>query len=705
MTALTHLAAPADAQVPDGVDWPEPDTVVLAKRPLTADTDIDTLSRFADDVWYLTPGIFEDNAKSTRINFAAMPEPFRLDAKYYIWQLINNEGRPTGWPALNTTAHASRALRTFMEWLIEQGVTAFAQVTLSILDDYLTWVGAQEIGLTARGSELLEVRRLWSYRSVLPPRMRLPAPEPWDGETISDLLGRARPRAENRTPRIREQTMQPLLSWAMRFVEDFAEDIISAWHEHAMLTSRTRKDDGRAGTAHLPGELRLKVEAYLDRLRERGEPLPGTIGSDGVLGIDWPHLSRVLDCNRSLQLTRTARLIVESGLPVAPGAILDAPITGQLDGRPWRETRIHGGEALGLARMLSAACLTIICYLSGARPGEVLSLRRGCLQRDDANGLWLMRGRYWKGAKDAKGNKIPEGQIRDLPWVVVDVVATAVRVLERLHTYDLLFPSRLTGPISCLRNQGLATDVAANHLNAFVTWVNEYCQAHGRTDVIPPDGRLACSRFRRTLAWFIRRRPRGLIAASLQYGHAETMILQGYAGTYESGFPDDYAFEDWLFRMEVFADDERRLADGEHVSGPAADDYRQRVHQAATEFAGLVVTNGERARKLLTDRRLQIFHGEGMTCVFRQETAACERRPALGDPEATPDTDDCRPHCPNLARTDRDIGSLRTQAAELEEIVADPLAPPIRHRRDLHRLQRFHTIIDTHETGKHASTP
>jgi hypothetical protein len=38
------------------------------------------------------------------------------------------------------------------------------------------------------------------------------------------------------------------------------------------------------------------------------------------------------------------------------------------------------------------------------------------------------------------------------------------------------------------------------------------------------------SRFRRTLAYFIVRRPRGLIAAALQYSHVSTKVTLRYAG-------------------------------------------------------------------------------------------------------------------------------------------------------------------------------
>ncbi|MFE5592296.1 hypothetical protein [Streptomyces sp. NPDC056549] len=73
------------------------------------------------------------------------------------------------------------------------------------------------------------------------------------------------------------------------------------------------------------------------------------------------------------------------------------------------------------------------------------------------------------------------------------------------------------------------------------------------------------------IAWFIRRRPRGLVAAAIQYGHAHTRMLQGYAGSYDSGFPDEYAFEDWLYRLEILSEDAEVFDEGEHVSGAAAD--------------------------------------------------------------------------------------------------------------------------------------
>ena len=97
--------------------------------------------------------------------------------------------------------------------------------------------------------------------------------------------------------------------------------------------------------------------------------------------------------------------------------------------------------------------------------------------------------------------------------------------------------------------------------------------------------RLSASRFRRTLAWFICPRPRGVVAAAIQYGHLHVQITQGYSGSYALGFPDYIAFERWLARLDELDEADRRLNEGGDVSGPAADAYRSRVAGGASRFA------------------------------------------------------------------------------------------------------------------------
>jgi hypothetical protein len=208
---------------------------------------------------------------------------------------------------------------------------------------------------------------------------------------------------------------------------------------------------------------------------------------------------------------------------------------------------------------------------------------------------------------------------------------------------------------------------------------------------------LCPSRFRRTLAWHIVRRPRGLVAGAIQYGHVQVQITLDYSGSYASGFPDEQSFETWLLRLDQLADAEDRLRAGEHASGPAVGTYSERVHHANRRFAGRVLTSTRQARDLLANPALQIYPGAGMTCVFDAEKAQCRPLSGGDDTRRTPDLGDCRPGCANIARTDGDIAHIRRRAVELEAIVAEPLSPEPRRERERHELIRLQDILQQHD--------
>lgn len=208
----------------------------------------------------------------------------------------------------------------------------------------------------------------------------------------------------------------------------------------------------------------------------------------------------------------------------------------------------------------------------------------------------------------------------------------------------------------------------------FVNWVNQHCERYQRGDSIPPDphGSINPSRFRRTLAWHIVRRPRGLLAASIQYGHLSTLVTQGYAGSRASGFPSEMAFEEWLHRVEHAAEMGDYLLDGGTVSGPGAEALIKRTHQANSKFVGKVLPTTRQAEGLLKDPTLQIYPGEGMHCVYNASTALCSKE------GTTPVLGECHSSCTNIARTDDDIANLQ---ATVERLTQDTLAPSVRRQR------------------------
>jgi hypothetical protein len=174
----------------------------------------------------------------------------------------------------------------------------------------------------------------------------------------------------------------------------------------------------------------------------------------------------------------------------------------------------------------------------------------------------------------------------------------------------------------------------------------------------------------------------------------------GYSGSYDSGFPDEQAFEDWLYRLEQLTGDHRLLLDGEGVSGPAAEVYRQRVHAGHEQFAGRVLTNIRQARDMLTNPLLQIYPGRAMTCVFDPARALCQQGRAAEDSGTTPDLDDCRTTCQNVAYTDRDIRQLHQRAAHLQNLLGDFLAPSPRHQRIRAERDRLRELIRNHEQSQ-----
>lgn len=705
--ARRHRTNPASSDVPDA------DTPILVNRPVRPGTDPVTLSRFGEDRWNLTPGIFEGQIHKISLNFTLVPDTFRYIAKRYIWLELNHDqelpvlrrASVTTRLAVYTMLSQLRMVRGLMDWLDQRGIPSLAAVAAEHLDQYLDTVRAAEIRSGARSDLLQAVRRLWAFRDLLPPEGRLPETPPWGGKDTRVLLGRSTYERENRTPRIPEATMNMLLCWALRMVETFGDDILAAIREYRGLVGRYhRRAQVDTTSRHAKmAWLADHIDALLDQHRDSGEPLPGRVLADGSREPDWAHLGRLIDCRYQL-LEREGpwrQRILQAGIPIDDNTYLRTRPGGLLDGQTWL-SRIRYDHIPAMARALNTACFLLITYLSGARPGEVLNLERGCISRNPATGLWELAGRKWKNATDAHGAKIPEGQQRDDPWIVVEPVARAVAVVEQLHDAPLLFPVAILDHRSTDRDGARSYSSINADLNHFVDWVDTYCRDRHRGDPIPNNAasRLKASQLRRTLAWFICRRPRGLVAAAIQYGHLHVQVTQGYAGNYASGFPDDLAFERWLARLDELDDADRRLHQGDHVSGPAADAYRSRITGGATRFAGRVIRTGRQARHILANPSLQIHHGKAMTCVFNADTALCELQPSTDDARHTPDADDCRPNCRNIAYTEDNITALRAEATALQRIVDDPVSPPLRLARERHRLNRITTIIADHDTTK-----
>ncbi|WDZ88796.1 hypothetical protein [Nocardiopsis sp. HUAS JQ3] len=690
--------------------------MVLAHRPLRASTDTAALSRFGEPVWHLGPGLLDDQLCPVSENWPRLiPGPLREGFMTCAWVALN-----TNWPAqlqpglideqpeVLTVHKWIMSMSVFARWLDSCGITRLCDVSSQDLSSYKNHVLDLSNSMQDKGRLLHAVRVLWGYRDALPEEHRLPRRRPWGMASTDDLVGAKRAQSPyNTTPRIDPATMEALLAWALRMIEDFGPDIRDAAQEVRLLLDGRHPATlaARERFGHAP--LKERFASYLAQLQRANRGLPGTRRRErhgGQLGVDHEHVARMVASSGPCVKPYDGLLLSMAenyGLELESDAYFLGPITATFQGAPWRDRPIGVREVNQLVRHLTAACFVVICYLSGMRSGEVLQLRRGCLREDEHGGLMLV-GRRSKGSGHDPAPEPEKTQER--PWAVVSAVVPAVEMLESLSDADLLFPPsrQRTTTVRARRNQSKPSGTMNDDIREFVDWVNT--QFSGRDDpAIPPDPAKAihAARFRRTLAYFVVRRPGGLAAAQAQYGHVRAKVTLGYAGDADTRWMESLAVEELEMISEQMDEDLRALAEGEYVSGPSAQEYQRRVRKAGAVFTGRVVNQAGNAQRLLAGKHPHIHHGLGMTCVWRPETAACrQEREAAGLDVRGPDPQLCRTTCTNLAYTDRDIENKRRELTRHETAAADPLSPKPLRDREAAKAAQAHAVIVAHDQGR-----
>jgi hypothetical protein len=422
------LAAPSPR--PAGVG---DDALVLGDRPLRPGVARTATSRFGDMVWDLTPAIHHQHGRKLTLHFARVPERFRPAAKQLCYALLAGAS-PPGQPRLHITTIRGRfsSVLAFLTWADQRDVASLAALDAEDLAAYQEHLRKRPGGTAAwRQKHRRAVRLFWIYgarlsgdRLMLDPD-ELPA---WDDDT--SRTG----RRDNATQRIPEPVLGPLLGWALRWVDDFADDVVRAHHEWLALNANTQVNRARRGVRSASrNSVRGRLEALLARYRAERRPLPRYRAEGRRLPnvpqrgswVNTSHLARELGCvagtlHEAPLVALLEKAVADVGL--AEGTWLRAEIHGQVDGRPWRGP-IGYEELPEFARLLQTACYVVIAYLSGMRDGEVKHLRRGCLAaRRDTTGRayrWLVTSQAFKGEDR------PEGV--EASWVVGEPVGRAVR--------------------------------------------------------------------------------------------------------------------------------------------------------------------------------------------------------------------------------------------------------------------------------------
>ncbi|MFJ9321081.1 integrase [Streptomyces globisporus] len=702
MTAIT-LAADLDPYL---LPMPGPATLVVPEH-LTAAVHAHLNALYHNRVWPLAPLSENPSAKATTIHWYHCPDVFDEQIRLVAWTMINGQLRPTflkerttrmrprlGAGRTSDTVYAWFYLAT---WLTEQGIDTLANCDSNMLHAYGRHLRDQHTGRMRTLDILVALTRLWAFDqlSAVPAGIGRP---PWDERGVDDYLpaesGGEAAGGENDTEPLSEATMGPLLIWAMRMVDDFAGDVLDAWAGRQRLVASAAAATGTeaAGTA---------LDAYMRPLIEAGAPLPSTthngkitLARTYVMGLTGASGCQVDKLKRRHHL---AKAVIERTGPCP----LPVKVSGLIYGRLWREA-VDFNEAAELMRHLATAAFVVLSYLTGMRPGEVLGLRSGCCPdpepgEDGEVGRHLIRGHEYKTARDEDGNHLSAGTEREVPWVAIAPVVNAIRVLERMVPPGHLLFDRHAHDLRVGRSGrpgSLTHTTVRARIEDFVTWANAEAALHQLPgEVIPPDqhGSIGTARFRRSLAWHIARRPNGLVALAIQYGHMRTIVSAGYASRGRGGIDELVNIETVRAVADTVADLHDGLEAGGGISGPAA---RRAIRAAAQapRFAGTAIT-ATTARRLLANEDAMVFDNPQafLLCHYKREQALCHR----DGTKDTPSLDHCVPGCGNIVRTDEHAASLRRRA-EILDRQSGHTPKPVgdRLRANAARLRKF---ADTHD--------
>jgi len=700
------------------------DHPVLATAPLRPGFDRDDLSRYGDVSWDLGPAVFRENARRCHVtaHFDAVPDPAVARClREYLYARLNVER--SGYRSRLTPGSLRQAFnraRRFFEFVrTELGTCDLDRVGQALLDRYAKLLRDRRCQPVIAAQLLEVVFDLHTYRAYLPTAsLRI---EPWPGRGPSQVAGYRFIAGENRTPRIPEEVIAPLLAWSLKYVRLFAPDILAARLEFLRLEERQAALAVADSSLH-PDERRARRRAriaeYLDDRRRQGRGVPiwtaahnGSVRRDPATGLVTPPVNWTLlhqHAGINVKVEKKAHLQLSTGAPDLVAAATDAagieiggmdtPIAVDPDtGRRWRP-RFDAKTLVHEERMLQAACYVVCAYLTGMRDCEVQAMRAGCLALTrSADGI-IERHRVRSVAYKGRSSRGEPAE-----WVTIEPVAEAIRVLERLSARAAAARrSDTLWPVLVL-NHGNKDHISAeivrqlnayrDHLNVLFGKADQPVIASGPTGA---PWRLTTRQFRRSIAWHIANRPFGTIAGMIQYKHASVAAFEGYAGASRSGFRAEVEAERRLGQLDDILGYFNERQAGAGLFGPAAARVGRMLDAVADElqpWPGMIADRG-RLRTLLASTARSLHAGVLADCFFDPATAACLRR--MTEPDRTaPVIALCEPtRCPNACIRARHRPTWSRAANDARTLLAEKRLSALQRAALMQDLERIETVLE-----------
>lgn len=304
-------------------------------------------------------------------------------------------------PGAGTIASAVANLAEFLRWLRDlDDITEMRQVNDYHLGQWVQHLHARNLMQPNAYIRPLTYLWAWGEAGELPAQDVLIRPF-WIGNSAA--LGTCRhDSGEGRQP-LSADTMDPLIWWAVEFVERFSPDCLTAlrWrHDLApAMSNMGTEGNTRAASAW------LRSLPEHPRLSEGGEDARRDVGYLIAISPGLTH--------GAIQNGLRHLVVADELPPLAPvGAPKPIPVatTAQINGRPWLQLDWRHVASSGRQRapllwtVLQGACAVVIGYLgAGPRPLELRTLTRGCLQvqhLDAGTVRYLIHGRLTKQRRD-----------------------------------------------------------------------------------------------------------------------------------------------------------------------------------------------------------------------------------------------------------------------------------------------------------------
>lgn len=208
-------------------------TPALPADRVRADAVHGTLPTFGDVRWSLRLIDYSEVTPPMNVDWNTFPARHREQFRICCWLLINTRLDPaianrhgvklTPDPAPSTIYQTFTMWRMFASWLDEKRplLRSLSHLTEQDFDAYAAHVRERVKRSDSRVPHLTSLSRLHAHSWMLPEESRPPMP-PWiTDRTLRRYVGPSENRGENATVPIRKATLQPLIAWAVRLVNDF----------------------------------------------------------------------------------------------------------------------------------------------------------------------------------------------------------------------------------------------------------------------------------------------------------------------------------------------------------------------------------------------------------------------------------------------------------------------------------------------------